>query len=263
MMTSNQIRVLLISMMFLAGCGFSHELDEPNVSATSPTPQSRAISSRTSGTTKTFENADGWPLPELAWESNSTSFMAKGRVAIKVEKLNSNIELTSDQPFATINYPFHAIRIIGAKRYSVGGRIFCYKFQFVPLLKDGQSGGSASYFAYYDEDGDGEFESLVLDEIGAAGVSAFANLPHVPEWVLRLGRPQKIGVKPAFRRFSMRIPLKKAEGQACDIAILNTSRRGAAFLWCEGVRIYSTTNEVTGWTSQAVARQLEGLCLRL
>jgi len=73
----------------------------------------------------------------------------------------------------------------------------------------------------------------------------------IPILLLKNGRSHK---KRSERRPGSRL-------RYCDFG--TSDRRGAAFLCWKVHGVYSTTNEVTGWTSQAVARQLEGLCLRL
>jgi len=40
-----------------------------------------------------------------------------------------------------------------------------------------------SNLSYYDEDGDGKFESLVLDEKDAQGIWSFGSRPHLPKWI--------------------------------------------------------------------------------
>ncbi|MBK7708649.1 MAG: hypothetical protein IPJ30_23540 [Acidobacteria bacterium] len=58
------------------------------------------------------------------------------------------------------------------------GKIFCYK-----LLFSYESLGLDDFLAYYDEDGDGFFESLILGET-VNGMYSSSNIPHIPNWVL-------------------------------------------------------------------------------
>lgn len=74
-----------------------------------------------------------------------------------------------------------------ASRFDVNGHIFCYTVrgpgvaitQISPTEKRVGALGCESFFAFYDNDGDGKFETLVpLATVGALDL-------HVPSWALR------------------------------------------------------------------------------
>ena len=127
-------------------------------------------------------NVDGWELPNIQWEESSSfvlqnSQLRKTGVEIKVFKANSGFPLVVKDRFFSTDLGLGTITLIDGMKYSIYGETFCFKFQY---SHGENSGGPTSYFAYYDEDGDGKFETLIFNERNEKGHSVFFGFPHVP-----------------------------------------------------------------------------------
>lgn len=143
---------------------------------------------KTSADGKVYILEKGWAIPNIN-DAKITTFERELRkqdntvLKITVDRIVLNSPLISDEPFSLIDFGFKKIKIIEVKRFAFRGRVFCYRFQFVTVLNTNESGGALSFFSYYDEDGDGKFESLFLNEVDKYGFSTFSNSPHIPMWV--------------------------------------------------------------------------------
>jgi len=143
---------------------------------------------------KQFLNADGWLIPGLAWEEGRkttqrvTSEDGKA-ISVDLTELQLKPFLITSEPFDLIESNIGNVQIQTARMYAVKDRVFCYRFQMNRIDIDQQtkivrsSSGSLFFIGYYDEDGDGLFETLYLDEVGKQGIESFYNLPHLPKWV--------------------------------------------------------------------------------
>ena len=149
-----------------------------------------------SGKSETFINENGWEIPNLS-SSKISSFNPKlkvkdiGNVTVNMKEYEPSINIITDEPFASINQSLGQIKYRTIHEYSINNHIFCYKIQANRVTVDEktgsitQSSGSLFFFSYYDENGDGIFETLVLDEVGPSGFSIFSDPPHIPKWVLQ------------------------------------------------------------------------------
>ena len=69
------------------------------------------------------------------------------------------------------------------------GHKFCYQVRFRRAGIDEKTGAPSYslilfFRAYYDEDGDGKFESLVINEKSDYGPNLYGAIAHIPQWVL-------------------------------------------------------------------------------
>lgn len=145
---------------------------------------------------RVFVREEGWPILDLS-SGKKTKFKevaeTKDGQRIKVDVTSFHLApfVVTDEPFASIGDKMGKVEIGAVLEFKARNRVFCYKFQVnrVTVYENTNtvrsSSGSVFFYAYYDEDGDGKFESLVLDEIGRSGYSSIANPPHVPKWVLQ------------------------------------------------------------------------------
>lgn len=144
---------------------------------------------------KTLVMKTGWHPPEVVPEkSKEYQFKAKTRDGREV-----SVKSTFYQPiFGVLVEPVSSehvglgpLAIQAVKEYKVKNRTFACAVQVNRVEIDPgtnaitSSHGSVFFFTYYDEDGDGTFETLALDERGDKfGHISFALPPHVPNWVL-------------------------------------------------------------------------------
>ncbi|MBK7704489.1 MAG: hypothetical protein IPJ30_01630 [Acidobacteria bacterium] len=132
---------------------------------------------------RVFIRDGGWPIPKSHLVKDQ-SFGLKmklpdGRnVKLKGIIYDFSKEIVSDEPFRTLGYSNPNIRFTELFEYKIKGRTFCYKLLYSYVTK-----GVDNFLAYYDEDGDGVFESLVLDET-VNGRYSVSNIPHIPPWLL-------------------------------------------------------------------------------
>ncbi|MBK7706107.1 MAG: hypothetical protein IPJ30_10070 [Acidobacteria bacterium] len=138
---------------------------------------------QTDDESRIFIKDEGWPIPNSGLVKD-TSFgktirvQGERKVKLKVTIYDFSNELVSDEPLRTLGYANSKIRYTELYVYRIKGNIFCYK-----LLYSYVSMGLDNFLAFYDEDGDGVFESLVLDET-VNGVYSSSNPPHIPPWSL-------------------------------------------------------------------------------
>jgi hypothetical protein len=145
---------------------------------------------------KVFVREDGWQIPDLSLGKESKSKVVAEtkdgqRIKVDVKDFELSPYVVTDEPFASVDYKIGKTQLRTVREYAVRNRVFCYMIQvnritvFENTNTVRSSSGSLFFYAYYDEDGDGKFESLVFDEIGRFGLSSFVNPPHVPKWVLQ------------------------------------------------------------------------------
>jgi len=142
-----------------------------------------------------YIRANGWPLPELGQNiSDVTSIDLASNtgqiIRCQVSDYSLNPFIISNEPFDQIDYGFKLIQIRDIRIFSYKGKAFSYRIQFNSIRSNpndnkSESVGVVSFFSYYDNDGDGKFESLVLGELDQRNISSFSSLPHIPAWVKR------------------------------------------------------------------------------
>ena len=143
---------------------------------------------------QTFIKGGGWAIPSLT-PSKTTIFTqkvvtkAKKKVTVTVTDYELQNNIVTDEPFASIKKDFGQNQYLTIREYKIKNRIFSYKIQVTPVSINKTTGaitsiGGLFYFAFYDEDGDGKFETLALDET-ISGISSFINPPHIPQWLLK------------------------------------------------------------------------------
>lgn len=98
-------------------------------------------------------------------------------------------DVITEEPTKLLNPNFGLIHIYAIKEFAKDNRKFCYKVQAERAAIDEKTGkhsyaGVLFFFSYYDEDGDGKFETLIFDERNNQGRSDFHLSPHIPQWLL-------------------------------------------------------------------------------
>lgn len=191
------ILIAVMHMICVASC-FSGRAEKRSSGAVTPTPERLSASDRQTDFVQVdkqiFVRKDGWKVPEIPWE--------KGQKTIQQTKSDRGkqvgIELVEIEPhpFPVISEPLgeseggsRKIQIQNARAFSFRNQIFCYRFlvNHVKVDDDAKvfsSIGALFFFSYYDEDGDGIFETLYFDEPGPTGTPSFFAPPHLPKWIL-------------------------------------------------------------------------------
>lgn len=138
---------------------------------------------------KVFIKEDGWEIPTLA-PSKVTRYNQKvylenkKKVKINVTDYELLDNFITKEPFAFIKKDLGNLLYLTISEYKVKNRIFSYKIQATLAEVDQNTKkikftiGVLLFFSFNDENGDGKFESLVLDE-------TFSNTPRIPQWVLK------------------------------------------------------------------------------
>lgn len=181
---------MLVFVVALLSNGCIGTQDEPvsNHLNTVPTPEplpARVQSSTLVNGGRSYRKEDGWKIPVISVNKAKKYKLAvpapDGRSKmIEVAQVDFDETQLTTEPYAAIGSDLGTLRFHGAFIYSFRGKTFCYKFEVTRVA----SGGMLFFFAYYDEDGDGLFETAILDEIGTNGRASFLNPPHLPEWIL-------------------------------------------------------------------------------
>lgn len=180
------------------GCGYENPILIPRPTSTAnaentPPVSPTEIHQLEDG--KTFVREGGWPIPSfdgaerLEFETFIPS--SDGR-SLKVYR--TVIEpplLFIPNPLHLIGMPSTDILIHKVVEYRTSSGIFCYKF----LVNDAEvdastkevrsSRGLLYSYIIYDEDGNGIFESLIINEMDRMGRSGFEGEPHLPKWTLK------------------------------------------------------------------------------
>jgi len=181
----------------IIGCG-----SEDPITATGPTPTVSAQNTPTavppqiqrSEDGKTYVRKDGWPIPsfdEAKREEFETSITTTEGRSVKVYRTFIKVDsalLFFSNPLHLIDMGIKDILIHQVIEYRTSAGIFCYKFLVNDADVDESTGELRPTrhvlhpYSYYDEDGDGIFESLVLNETDRNGRKGFAAEPHLPAW---------------------------------------------------------------------------------
>ena len=152
------------------------------------------IQERTFDGGRMFVKAEGWQIPDFSsGEVERSTYKTRTKDGRKIDILVGQYDLkpyiVTDEPFLSIGDNLGKIQIRTIREFRSGSRPFCYKFQVNRVSVDNEanvvisSHGVSFFFSYYDEDGDGKFETLVLDEKDAGGIISFSSSPHLPKWV--------------------------------------------------------------------------------
>jgi hypothetical protein len=195
---------ILIALSIIIGC-------RPNVSngsqlavkADAEKTETEQIMPSNDG--KKFEKAEGWEIPFLsssvvkAKRRGNPDSKGKQSAVIAYVDYEPPSEVLTEDPLkevvGTPNFSYKSLgllKVTSIREFSVNNRKFCYqvRFQRASVNKETGSrsyGGSLFFYSYYDEDGDGKFESLVIDEVNNSGISAFGLVGHIPKWAQKNG----------------------------------------------------------------------------
>lgn len=192
------VSILLFSVMNFAliGCapGGNGISAGPNDSAGAESlpPNSAQIQKSVDG--KVYLRKDGWPIPSLSGAKKDEEFErildSQGRsvtISGTTFLMQHPFPITKE-PFASIGYNFGKIQIHKILEYRTPRGVFCYKFEANRVTVEEGSNrivsteGVIFSYSYYDEDGDGIYESLYVSETDKSG--RISNVPHIPQWLL-------------------------------------------------------------------------------
>jgi hypothetical protein len=150
------------------------------------TPQN--IKSVLSDNGKIFVKEDGWEIPGLASAKKQKTQTLKTEVQ-GGKKIDVNATyyweplVETEEPFKSIGVNLGMLRIYALREFAIGDDKFCYKVQANRV-----GIGSLFPFVFYDEDGDGKFETLILDEKDTLEINgrrtqiiSFYTMPHIPK----------------------------------------------------------------------------------
>ena len=180
----------------IVGCNSEDPIGTPlsSISQNSPPVNLQEFQRADGG--RTFTRDDGWPIPSFHGaprEEFETSLLSATGRSVKVYRTVVGTRSSPSLPY--IANPLHlvggsskVVLIHRVTEYRSSAGIFCYQF----LVNDPGFDENANTvypirsvlypYSYYDEDGDGIFESLVLNEKDRNGRLGFGREPHVPEW---------------------------------------------------------------------------------
>lgn len=145
---------------------------------------------------RTFLLVDGWAIPSLAAaerEEVETSIPTAGGRSVAVRRTvikTDTLSLIVDNPLYPVGIGLKYVRLNKVKQCRTMAGVFCYTFHVNDADVDESTNkvrstrGYLYAYSYYDEDGDGVFESLVFDEKDRFGHEGFYSEPHVPEWAI-------------------------------------------------------------------------------
>lgn len=192
-----RLPLILVGVFLISSCGWfgpiaraRSESDSNFPVALSATPQEIR---RSDGTTLLVRDG-GWPIPsfdgaerkvsDVLIESADGIMVTVYRTDIQVDPLS----LVAQNPLHSIGIGYEMIRINRVMEFRTFAGIFCYKF----LVNDADvdkatnkirsTRGFLYDLAFYDEDGDGAFESLIIGEKDSTGKKGFGSKPHLPDW---------------------------------------------------------------------------------
>lgn len=178
---------VLLSVVFV-GCTVcsskSNNLDAVQPELVSPKPdQIIRISDK-----EVYFNREGWTIPAKMEGVSSVSTIksvsnGKRTLQITVTRIVLDPILETEEPFSFIDFQFKRIGLLTVNKFSAQDKVICYQFMFTRVQDDGQLSGAVSYFSYYDDDGDGKFESLYLADTTEKEHLIFGTLSHMPAWV--------------------------------------------------------------------------------
>jgi hypothetical protein len=188
---------LTVAVAFVATIASCRAEDPIKMTGASPTVEVRNPSTgiqpeiRRSDDGKTFIRSDGWPIPDFG-EAEREEFVtsittAEGRSVQVGRTVIDPLSLYTENPLYLIDIGAEKIRINKVKEYRTSAGIFCYRFLANDAVVDESTNklrtrGFLYSYSYYDENGDGVFESLVISEKDRHGWKGFQNEPHLPAW---------------------------------------------------------------------------------
>ena len=145
---------------------------------------------------RTFLLVDGWAIPSLAAaerEEFETSIPTADGRSVKVRRTviqTDTLSLIVDNPLYPVGIGLKYVRLNKVKEYRTVAGVFCYTFHVNDADVDESTNevrstrGYLYAYSYYDEDGDGVFESLIINEKDRFGRKGFYSEPHLPEWAI-------------------------------------------------------------------------------
>lgn len=168
------------------------------ISQNTPTVMPQEI--RRSDGGRTFLLAEGWAIPSLAAaerEEFEASITTPNGRSVKVRRTviqTDPLSLITDNPLYLVSIGLEKVRLNKVQEYRTVAGVFCYQFKVNDAEVDESTNrvrstrGFLYAYSYYDEDGDGVFESLVINEKDRFGRKGFESQPHVPEWAIVKGQ---------------------------------------------------------------------------
>jgi hypothetical protein len=173
----------LLAFGFVVSCQVNPSGENISRPEISPPPHVPSPSDRS----EAYVSREGWPIPKVSWDESKV-FRIKELPEVKPYKKIQRVKpktgffLVLNNPFPGISIGLDAIQLVDATRYDADTKVFAYRFLYSPQNKIGDQSGSVSYFTYYDENGDGNFDTLKFDESGEKGLAIFSATPKVPNW---------------------------------------------------------------------------------
>lgn len=203
-MKHKDARVFLVAVSLaiaIIGCGSQNSITVTGPSpagGSQPTPTAQPPEIQRSEDGQTYVRKDGWPIPSFgeAEREEVETFIptAEGRT-VKVYRTSIKVHsflLFTGNPLHFIGIGRKDILIQAVKEYRTSAGIFCYKFLVNDADVDENTGKLLPTrhilypYSYYDEDGDGIFESLVISEKkDRFGHEGFYGEPHLPNWAVK------------------------------------------------------------------------------
>jgi len=183
----------LVTLLIVNGCVTKDAASAQNNAAANSDGSIRIVSTKYG---KTYVKDKGWEIPGLAAsEKKKTSTW---NIEDNGKKVNVDVteydplaaDVVTKEPVNLLDPNFGSVLIYGISEFAAKNQKFCYRVVANRMGINEQTGarsysGSVFAFKYYDEDGDGKFETLIFDEVDSRG-RTFPDLsPHIPEWVLK------------------------------------------------------------------------------
>lgn len=146
-----------------------------------------------------FINEEGWEIPGLLESKKIAIYHPQIQIGsgnyvdMDLIEYRPASQIVTEEPFRSLSEipdstvrSFGQINIYDIREYQINGHKFCYRVQANRMFINKETGissqaGALFFFSYYDEDGDGKFESLELDESG------LSDPPNIPQWVWQKG----------------------------------------------------------------------------
>jgi len=156
------------------------------------------------GRTNKYIKKDAWEVPGLTKgkvvdTSNYVTTIEGRRFSVNVKSYAISEDILIEDPAKFLeNLPesrspsLGLLRVHAIKEFEINGRIFCYQVRFMragvdPITGKVGYGGGLFFYSYYDDDGDGKIESLVVRDVNNYNmkddVAIFGGLGHFPTWV--------------------------------------------------------------------------------
>jgi hypothetical protein len=179
--------IALFLFGIICSCTYGQVGDNNEASNTQPS-QTTAQGAVYPTDENTYIRTDGWPVSDFIPPSSDSLRSPAKRVPGSSEGLNETVYefrsiVETEEPYKTLGLNAGKVRILSIREYDMGGRRFCYEFTVSPVAINVETGahsivGMKVFYRYYDEDGDGKFETLKLRESNISPLD-------MPEWVRR------------------------------------------------------------------------------